>query len=328
VQARKETFVSRKPFIVLAAVSAALLGASACSSGGGGDVTVVEAAATPQFLAEAADRTAAVESGRFELTIAIPGSDEVPEGLTITGAGAFDLASNRSSMTIDMSGILDAAAAAETETDTEGFDPSVLFGDGTFEVITDGTDVYVNAGFISAFLGGDDAKPWVKLPADEGGADVADDLSGGIGDATALLDLLRDSGATVTDEGAAEVNGETTQHFHATISAADALASAPAESQGKAEEFIQELGVDPSAIEIPIDVFVDSGGLVRRLEMAFDGASFAGLDGTESLPDGPISFTLDFLELGESVTIDLPPADQVSDGGDLAQMFQDGAPGS
>jgi hypothetical protein len=63
--------------------------------------------------------------------------------------------------------------------------------------------------------------------------------------------------------------------------------------------------------------------------MTFDGASFAGgFDGTESLPDGPIVLTIDFLELGESVTIDLPPADQVADGEELKQMFADGMLGS
>ncbi len=315
--------MSRKPIIALVAVSAALLGASACSSGGGGDVTVVEAAATPQFLAEAADRTAAVESGRYELRLAIPATDEAPGGLTITGSGAFDLASDRSSLSIDMSGILDAAS----EQEVEGFDPSALLGDGTIEMVIDGDVIYVHAGFLSAFLGGDESKPWVKLPAD-GDTDVSD-LGGGMGDATALLDLLRDQGATITDEGSAEINGETTQHFHATISAADALASAPAENEGKAEEFIHEFGVDPATLEIPMDVFVDAEGLIRRLEMAFDGATFAGgFDGTESLPDGPIVLTIDFLELGESVTIDLPPADQVADGEELKQLFADGMLGS
>ncbi|RPI08472.1 MAG: hypothetical protein EHM63_06200 [Actinobacteria bacterium] len=314
--------MSRKPFIVLAAVSAALLGASACSSGGGGDVTVVEAAATPQFLAEAADRTAAAESGRYELRLAIPATEDAPGGLTITGSGAFDLASDRSSISIDMSGILDAAS----ETEVEGFDPSALFGDGIIEMVIDGDVVYIHAGFLSAFLGGDESKPWVKLPAD-GDTDVSD-LGGGMGDATALLDLLRDSGATVTDEGSVDIDGEATQHFHATISAADALASAPAGNEGKAEEFIEELGVDPATVELPVDVYVDGEGRVRRLEMSFDGATFSGLDGAESLPDGPILFTLDFLELGESVTIDLPPADQVADGEALKQMFEDGALGS
>lgn len=317
--------MSRKPFFALVAASAVLLVASACSSGGGGEVTLVEAAATPQFLAEAADRTAAVESGRFELTVAIPASAEAPAGLTISGSGAFDLAADRSRFSLDMSGILDAAATSD-ET-PEGFDPSAFFGDGTIEMVTDGDDVYVNAGFLSAFLGGGDGKPWVKLSADEG-AEVTGDLSGGMGDATALLDLLRDSGATVTDEGSVDIDGDATRHFHATISAAEALASAPAEDKGKAEAFIQELGVDPATVELPMDVYVDGEGRVRRLEMSFDGATFAGLDGTEALPDGPIVFTLDFLELGESVTIDLPPADQVADGDALKQMFEDGASGS
>ncbi len=77
--------MSRKPFLTFVAISAvsalAALGVTACGSGSSDDATVVQAAATPQFLTESADRTATVESGRFELSIDVPASTEVPKRL-------------------------------------------------------------------------------------------------------------------------------------------------------------------------------------------------------------------------------------------------------
>jgi hypothetical protein len=313
--------VSRKPFLTLVAISAAsalaALGITACGSGSSDDATVVQAAATPQFLTESADRTATVESGRFEMSIDIPSSDEVPNGFSIKGSGAFDLQSHRSQTTIDMSGLIDAAK------DTEGAEMLALFGDGKFDVITDGDVVYVHAGFLSAFLGGDDSKPWVKIPADQGD-EVASDVSGGLADATALLDLLRDKGATVTDEGQADVNGQSTHHLKATISVADALAAAPAESKAKAQELIDQFGAQAGDVDLPLDVFVDDQGFVRRMQMTIDGDAFATLAGPDAATGGPqqMAFTVDFLDLGESVDIQLPPADQVSDGSKLGEQFQ------
>lgn len=314
--------MSRKPFLTFVAIPAAsalaALGVTACGSGGSGDATVVQAAATPQFLTEAADRTATVESGRFEMSIDVPASDEVPNGFSIKGAGAFDLENHRSQTTIDMSGLLDAAK------DTEGAEMLALFGDGKFDVITDGDVVYVHAGFLSAFLGGDDSKPWVKIPAEQGDA-VASDVSGGLADATALLDLLRDQGATVTDEGQADVNGQSTHHFKATISVADALAAAPADRSAKAQELIDQLGSQAGDADVPLDVFVDDQGFVRRMQLTIQGDAFATLAGPDSAAGGPeqMTFTVDFLDLGESVDIQLPPADQVSDGKDLGAKFGD-----
>ena len=313
--------MSRKPFLTFVAIPAAsalaALGVTACGNGNSNDATVVQAAATPQFLTESADRTAKVESGRFEMSVDVPASDEVPNGFSIKGSGAFDLESHRSQTTIDMSGLIEAAK------DTEGGEMLGLFGDGKFEIITDAESVYVHAGFLSAFLGSDDSKPWVKMPADQGDG-VASDVSGGLADATALLDLLRDKGATVTDEGQADVNGQSTHHFKATISVADALAAAPADSSERAKAFIDQLGADAANVDIPVDVFVDEQGLVRRMQMTIDGDAFATLAGPDAGQGGPeqMTFTIDFLDLGESVDIQLPPADQVSDGGKLAEQFQ------
>jgi hypothetical protein len=318
--------VSRKPFLTFVAIPAAsvlaVLGVTACGNGSSDDATVVQAAATPQFLNESADRTAAVESGRFEMSVDVPASSQVPSGFSIEGSGAFDLANKKSDTTIDLGGLIDAAKAGENA------ESLALLGDGKFEIITDDASVYVKAGFLSAFLGGDNAKPWIKLPANDKSASVTNDLSGGLADATALLDLLRDKGATVTDQGQADVNGQSTHHFNATITVADALAAAPQASRERAHAFIDQLGAAEGNVKIPIDVFVDDQGLIRRMQMTFDGDVFKSLGGTDpqaAAAQGPITFTIDFLDLGQSVDIQLPPADQVGDASGFAKMFQDSA---
>lgn len=323
--------MSRKPLLTFVALPVAAvfaaLGFTACgndsTNGASSDTVVVQAAATPQFLTESADRTAALESGRYEVTIDIPASSDVPKPFSITGSGAFDLANKRSQMSFDLGGLIDAATA-----DAGSDDGLALLGDGKIEIITDGDAVYLHAAVFSAFLGGDDAKPWIKLPADQGGGEVTDQLSSGLSDATSLLDLLRDNGATVTDEGQADVQGESTHHFKATISVAAALAAAPAESKAKAQAFIDQLGAKAGDAQIPVDVFVDDQGYVRRLQMTFDGDLYSSLVGGDGAPPsaGGMAFTLDFLDLGQSVDIQPPPADQVGDASGLAKMFENAGP--
>ena len=124
------------------------------------------------------------------------------------------------------------------------------------------------------------------------------------------------------------MNGQSTHHFNATITVADALAAAPEASRERAHAFIDQLGAAEDNVKIPIDVFVDDQGLIRRMQMTFDGdvfKSLAGADAQAAAAQGPITFTIDFLDLGQSVDIQLPPADQVGDASGFAKMFQDAA---
>ena len=73
--------MSRKPLLTFVALPAAAvfaaLGVTACgndsATSASNDTVVVQAAATPQFLTESADRTAALDSGRYEMTHRHPG---------------------------------------------------------------------------------------------------------------------------------------------------------------------------------------------------------------------------------------------------------------
>jgi len=319
-QARKEDFVSRKPFLTVAAVGVAclfsVLGFTACSNGSSNDATIVKAAATPQFLAESADRTSAVTTGRFEMTLALSGLPDMPSGLTFTGSGAFDAAAKRSEFSLDMSSILKAAAES-------GDDSGAAFlGDGKIEVIQDGDTMYMHAGFLSALLG-DDSKPWIKIPADAG---AADQLASGLQDATSLLGLLQDQGAKVEDKGDADVLGETMHHYHLTVSLSEAYAQAPPETRDKLEKLMDRFGMNGDA-EFPMDVYVDQDGFVRRTQMSLNGETFASIGGGDgAVPStARMDLTLDITNLGDSVDIQVPPPDQVGDGGRIGAMLKDAA---
>ena len=97
------------------------------------------------------------------------------------------------------------------------------------------------------------------------------------------------------------MQGESTHHFKATISVAAALAAAPADSKAKAQAFIDQLGAKAGDAQIPVDVFVDDQGYVRRMQMTFDGDLYSSLVGGDAAPPsvGGMAFTLDFLDLGE-----------------------------
>lgn len=59
--------------------------------------------------------------------------------------------------------------------------------------------------------------------------------------------------------------------------------------------------------EIPVDVWLDESGLVRKLTMAFSSTQ----PGTSGSSDA--SMTFEIYDYGEDVAIELPPASQVVD---------------
>jgi hypothetical protein len=62
---------------------------------------------------------------------------------------------------------------------------------------------------------------------------------------------------------------------------------------------------------IPADVWVDSDGLARRIQLKLDLGTMAGTGGGSDLPVMTIS--IDLYDFGVPVHVEAPPADQVTE---------------
>jgi hypothetical protein len=252
---------------------AAALALGACSSDGSVlETSAPQASATPAFLAQAAERTAAIDTGRVEIAMTMGDA-------TAAVTGQFDTTRPAGSATVTMHGF-DAGG--------EGILGGAL-GDLTVEVVYDDSTVYLKPGELGALFGGAAGTPWFKFDAGDSGLG---DL--GSGDFTLpsvtpddLVAELRAEGIEVTEVGADEVRGVATTHYAVTVPA-DA-APVPTEA-------------------VDLDVWIDGDGLVRRVKI---------------VATGDEAFTLDaeLFDLGQPVTVTVPPDDQVMDLGDFEGLF-------
>jgi hypothetical protein len=244
-------------------------------AGCGGEGTVLEstaaqvsgvpAAATPAFLAQAAERTAAVETGKVEVEI-------TADGGTATLTGQFDTTRPAGAATLTTSGL----GGGE-------------LGDISAEVVYEDGTVYLKPDGLAAMLGESLGTPWLKVSAQDGA--LGGLLPGGAELPTVepqeLLEKLRAEGIEVTQVGTEDVRGVSTTRYAAQIPADAGSLGGPAAT---------------------VDAWIDGDGLVRRITIAASG-------------DTPFTVDAELYDLGEPVSISAPPADQVTDLGDLGELF-------
>ena len=118
---------------------------------------------------------------------------------------------------------------------------------------------------------------------------------------TAELDYLRAAG-TVSDVGPQAVNGVATTHYHALVDL-DRLASLEP-GQGSSQE-IAGLEQATGSSTLPLDAWIDSSHLVRRLSLSIP-ITRDGVSVNESV-------TIDFLSYGAQPVAAPPPASEVTD---------------
>jgi len=181
-------------------------------------------------------------------------------------------------------------------------------------IVGKGSVVYVRAPMLASFI---PAKtPWIKLDPS-----ALPQQPGGVGAATAALDpaaiLAALEGAISVDEvGTETVDGADATHYRATVdlvkllpSIAELAPEAPSDAEmQEAEDQLKKLGLET----LPIDLWVDGDGYLKQVRFALDLSTVA--------PDGAgasFSVTLTLSDIGEDITIDVPPASQVTDLTDL-----------
>lgn len=279
-------------------------------------------------LASAGKKTASQGTGRFTVTFVSLGTARGDVD-AVQGSGRFDNTKKQFQIEMDLSGL--AAGLG----DSSGLGGLGALGGDLFsepvEMIGEGDNVYAKSTLLNALMGGTATKPWVKFSAkDQTGKPAPSPLNGlvpfggGASGPASFLDTLQGAADNVEDLGDEQIDGVQTRHYRATIEP----------SRAKARGVPNQFGNQ----SYPEDVWLDSDGVVRRVEYEIDPSTAVadngdglGVGGLESLGLGGagvlgkrMRITFDITDPGQPVTIELPPTDQVAEGSGTAARPRDG----
>lgn len=120
-------------------------------------------------------------------------------------------------------------------------------------------------------------------------------------DPSQVLAQLKAGAASITSEGQQVINGVQTTHYHAQINLARLIGNVPSS--------LLKL-ITPDGEDIPVDVWIDSHNLVRRVDMSLT-------LGAANQPSFEETTTADFTDYGPQPRPTPPPADQVTHAGSI-----------
>ncbi|MFQ5427244.1 MAG: hypothetical protein ACE5EV_09195, partial [Gaiellales bacterium] len=206
-------------------------------------------------LAAAASGLGDIGSARIELEMTVDAPD-APSPVGITMSGRFDVEAGRARLDLAYSGLLEALGS-------EGVDAGAVIPDA---IVLDDRVLYIRFPNIRSVS--PDAKRWARMDLAELGetqvleAGTPEPAAGA--DPGQLLAMLEAIDAGVVAVGPETVRGVETTRYTATIDLARLGALVPAEQR---IVFEAQLGQVRAAglSEVPIDVWLDADGLVRRI---------------------------------------------------------------
>jgi hypothetical protein len=279
--------------------------------GRSGGLNVSGAAAV---LGAAADKTANQKSATF--TVTLNQVTAAGEMTVATGKGEYD--SSRSHVQ------LSTGAGATPGGDLGGLGDLGDLGDlgglggllgGPSELITDGTTIYIKSPALGGALGGGGNTSWIAFTQSDdastgfGGGSAGLGPLGGAVSPQSFLDSLHQAG-NVTEVGSENVAGVHTTHYRADIDSTQT--TEPGVSKFGGQQYVEE-------------VWIDDDGVVRRVSYMVDASKAGGAAGAGL--SGKLHVTYDLSNIGQPVTINVPPPDQVTSGGDVSQLGGLGAGG-
>jgi hypothetical protein len=278
--------------------------------GGGGTAAGTDEPISFEQLSRAATTSAEAATGRFSFSMemTMPGA---PKPFAFSGEGAFDASSNRAALSLDFSSFAEllgglVAGLAGSSADVPDFDDESAW---QIEAVQDGEVMYMRFPAVSSQLPA--GKSWVRMDLGEAGKAQGFDFSElrdfTSNDPRKMLDFLRAASEQIETVGTEELRGVGTTHYRATVNLADYDKLAPAskreELRSMLGEMIEQTGLD----EIPVDVWLDELGLVRRLDMSFTATQPGTTDSVQA------TMTFEVYDYGEVVDVELPPAAEVVD---------------
>ncbi len=269
---------------------------------------------TPERLMQSASASAGAKTARFsfDMEMTLPGVDDP---FSFTGEGAFDADAGRGSMSIDMSSFAKLLGQAFA-----GFGgSSAALGDADkwkIEAVLDGLTVYMRFPLIAEKL--PDGKTWVRLDVGEAakaqGLDLDQLKQFTESDPRRSLDYLRAVAGKIAPVGSDEVRGEDATHYKATIDLLKYKQLVPASQREKLgstfDQAVQQMGLR----YVPVDLWVDGQGLVRKMTMTLT------MQDPASAQSAEMSMTFELYDYGEPVEIDIPDASDVADASTLKTL--------
>jgi hypothetical protein len=260
----------------------------------------------------AAERTAASDTGRFAMSTRVTGGATVG-ALELSTDGIYDRTTGRLRTTVDLRRALGGAS------------PSAIPGlDGTVDTIEDGTTIYLHAPVFEEAL--PDHKPWVKVETSQLATSsplaAAASLDGTVTDPSTFLEALRGIGEDTHVVAREVIDGVSKFHYRGTGDLARAAAALPAGDRDRLRQGFDRLGVDQSAVQIPMDVWVDELGNVRRVRTDVQVADRPENDAT--LRGSVITVTVDYRDVGMPERIVVPDPSTVTDVTDLVNGMLSG----
>jgi hypothetical protein len=290
---------SRSAGIALGLVTVLALGASGC---GGSSSPAAAPGQTPaaklsgNVVLASVETTAATKSARESMTVSTSGSGAL--AFSMTANGVVNFATGDSEFTADLGG-----AAS-----------SFLPGGLDMRVVNKVAYLKLPASISGLFGGGSGTgDKWLEIaPKTSGGSSAFSNL--GQSDPTQALGALERVSDDVKEVGTATVRGVETKHYTATIDFAKAIDNAkiPKALRGKAEGLF---GNGAKAPSVPVDVYVDADGHLRRMTLEMNLGSFAagatGATGASGVSLPTITMTLDLYDFGTPVNVEAPPANEI-----------------
>ena len=247
--------------------------------------SVVEA--DPALIADAAGKTAAAGSARVatEVRVADPGREQT----RFSGEGAFDFEQRKGEMTLRL---------------VEGEEGA--FG-GRSKAIFVNSSVYYQ--LPPGALGG--GETWIRLDlqniADASGLDFGPLVQGSQADPSQYLLWLSALGPGVTKIGEEEIRGVPTSRYRAVVDLNLLESQAPPGKEAEWSAYVQTLRDRIGLDFVPVEVWVDDDGLIRRLYHEYGFAA----EGTSAV------VTTELFDFGVDVNVTAPPPGQVAALSDL-----------
>lgn len=287
---------ARPTIAALCAVAILAVVALLLAGGGSGGSNVARVA--PGRLAEAADVTTRAGGAQVAIvgTVSAP---ELPTPLTLSGTGHVNFDPSEAQLTFTMSGF---PAAEQAE---------IPGGTLTMNEIYKSATLYMESSLLAGKLPG--GARWMKLDLSSVGEAMGLDpssLTSSGANPTQYLSYLKDGAGTATVVGREVVRGVPTTHYKSELNLLKAAEAQAGANRAQAHTAFQKLVAETGQSSLPVEVWLDAQGRVRRMSLAIDVAA--------SGHDVQTKMQTEYFDFGASASVNPPAEVEVYDATEAA----------